>query len=50
MLASREGACTHDQAEAAFGKVLQRLQNLGPHILPTFEVKSSGCAAKSTDH
>lgn len=32
MLASREGACTPDQAEAAFGEVLQRLRDLGPHI------------------
>ena len=32
MLASREGACTQDQAEAAFGEVLQRLRDLGPHI------------------
>ena len=32
MVASREGACTRDHAEAAFGEVLQRLQHLGPHI------------------
>ena len=31
-MASREGACTRDEAEAAFGEVLQRLRDLGPRI------------------